>query len=501
MSIENKPTMRKVWRPGGPVSNAFMMSTAKSPWINGPVGSGKTSAALMKGIKLGGMQRPSTIDGVRKFKYCCVRDTYRQLWKTTIPSWHKWVKKSTGHFSGAKDGPAIHELNLPQPDGTMLEFTLEFVAIGDHSAEDILRGYEPTAFYLNEMDLLAKDAFTYAVGRTGRYPTMDEGGPTWHGVVADYNAPELDSWLHEMTLDPPKGVEIFRQPGARSPGAENLMFLPPDYYETQIELNKSEPNYIKRMIDNEAGYTNAGKPVYQNFSDETHISKTILEYLPAYRLEIGLDAGLHPAAVFLQVKPNGQKRIIGELVPGRMGPTNFSRLLVDHIKKEYPEANWEEIQCYCDPSAADGGEGEDVSWLDKVREKTGLKIRPASSNALSARLDPIAESLLRLIDGVNPEFQVSSACKIVRKGFNGGYRYAKIAGSNARFSDKPEKNDYSHPHDALQYVVMSVKGSVAVSTWINKRRESLLTNRTAILNGDGSDMKTNNFNQPRKASM
>ena len=167
-------------------------------------------------------------------------------------------------------------------------------------------------------------------------------------------------------------------------------------------------------------------------------------------------------------------------------------MLSNHIKQHYPQAQWDDIRCFCDPSAADGGEGEDQSWLDKVREKTGLRIQPASSTDLSARLDHIAESLLRTIDGVEPEFLVSTACKIIRKGLNGGYRYAKIAGSNARFGDKPEKNDYSHPHDALQYVVMSVTGSVSVSTHVNKRRKGQMQQRTDILR---------NSNQSQKASM
>ena len=41
-----------------------------------------------------------------------------------------------------------------------------------------------------------------------------------------------------------------------------------------------------------------------------------------------------------------------------------------------------------------------------------------------------------------------------RKGFNGGYRYARVGGSGNRFHEKPLKNEYSHPHDALQYLLL-----------------------------------------------
>ncbi|MES2171014.1 MAG: hypothetical protein V4479_09900, partial [Actinomycetota bacterium] len=64
------------------------------------------------------------------------------------------------------------------PDKTVVDFTIEFGAIGENAVEDFMRGYEPTAFYLNELDLLARDVFIYAKGRVGRYPDMNEGGPT-----------------------------------------------------------------------------------------------------------------------------------------------------------------------------------------------------------------------------------------------------------------------------------------------------------------------------------
>ena len=34
----------------------------------------------------------------------------------------------------------------------------------------------------------------------------------------------------------------------------------------------------------------------------------------------------------------------------------------------------------------------------------------------------------------------------------------KISGSAERYHDEPEKNEYSHPHDALQYVATRVFG-------------------------------------------
>ena len=159
-----------VWDAPGPVSAAFFDSRAKRQAIQGPIGSGKTRTCLTKLIFLAVAQKPSTRDGIRKFKACVVHQTYRQLWRATIKSWWKVMPQAEGVWTGAKDGPATHEINFKLPNGDIVNFIIDFVAIGDNSAEDVLRGYEPTVFFLNEADLLTEDGYTYARGRCGRYP-------------------------------------------------------------------------------------------------------------------------------------------------------------------------------------------------------------------------------------------------------------------------------------------------------------------------------------------
>ena len=45
-------------------------------------------------------------------------------------------------------------------------------------------------------------------------------------------------------------------------------------------------------------------------------------------------------------------------------------------------------------------------------------------------------------------------CRTLIKGFEGGYQYKRMQVSGERFDDKPEKNHFSHIHDALQYLMM-----------------------------------------------
>lgn len=47
---------------------------------------------------------------------------------------------------------------------------------------------------------------------------------------------------------------------------------------------------------------------------------------------------------------------------------------------------------------------------------------------------------------------LTRTCKALRKGFNGGYRYRQLqVAGDERYTDEPDKNQYSHIHDAAQY--------------------------------------------------
>jgi hypothetical protein len=49
---------------------------------------------------------------------------------------------------------------------------------------------------------------------------------------------------------------------------------------------------------------------------------------------------------------------------------------------------------------------------------------------------------------------LSPRCKVLRKGFAGGYHYRRVKVSgDERYHDAPDKNSFSHPHDALQYAL------------------------------------------------
>ncbi len=457
------------WKSPGPVSDRFMASDAFVQIINGPVGGGKTTNCFMKAIRLATRQMPSktrTInlgDGnrkVRKFKLCIVRDTYRQLHKTTIPSWHKRFPPEAGEWVGAMDAPCRHRLNFLLPDGTVADFVAEFAAIGENNVEDFFRGFEPTAFLLNELDLLSKEVFIYAKGRTGRYPDMSEGGPTWHGILADCNAPEFESWLYrdifEKTPDQlaAEQTELYIQPGGLDPGAENLANLPKAYYEKQM---LGQPDwYRERMVHNRPGYSRAGKPVIPEFKDALHVRD--IEPVPGLPLVIGIDPRTIPSAVFLQRLAGSQRRIVGELQGEQnMGPRRFGKLLAERLHDQFPFTKPSEIKAIVDPSATYGADREDdeKTWLEIVANETGLRIEPATSNKTDVRREALRKPLSELIDG-QPALVISPRCKVLRTALNTGYRFKKMnVGGADRFSEDVEKNEFADMAEAAEYACLA----------------------------------------------
>jgi len=90
----------------------------------------------------------------------------------------------------------------------------------------------------------------------------------------------------------------------------------------------------------------------------------------------------------------------------------------------------------------------------------GLTCEPGITNDFIKRRESVAFWLTRL-SGAGPAFQLNPSCKVLRKGFVGGYRYERLRATGpTRFKDRPVKDKYSHIHDALQYGAMELRGDV-----------------------------------------
>ena len=75
-----------------------------------------------------------------------------------------------------------------------------------------------------------------------------------------------------------------------------------------------------------------------------------------------------------------------------------------------------------------------------------------------------------MIDG-QPGFLISPACKVTRKGMAGSYCFKRVQVSgDDRYHDSPNKNKYSHPCEAVQYLMLG-NGEGRVVLRKQKRRQ------------------------------
>lgn len=454
--------------PPGPVAGRFYAEEHPVMAIMGPVGGGKTTAALMKLLLLATRQ-PVAADGTRYFRAGVFRDTYRNLANTALKSWHQRVPATIGRYrSGGMNAPTVHELEFKLLDGSIVSAEFIFAAIGDNNVEAFCRGFELTVAYLNEADLLPEDFLVHLPGRL-RYPGFDKGGIRHRGLILDFNAPDTENYLYRDFVDAPReGYKLYVQPSALSAQAENIANLPADYYARAMS---GQPDWwTRRFIRNEWGYSRQGKPVYPEYSDQWHVASTEFGPIKGLPIIVGGDGGMtfHPAAVFMQVTSMGQLRVFDELVGEEEDAGQFADSINRLMALCGYDQDWE-LFGEADPAALIRSGVDKSTWLATLKAKTKIKWRTAQSNDLDIRLQAVRSKLTRSIGGGEPAFLLSPRCKMLRKGFNSLYRFA--ARKDGQRSDAPEKNHpYSDLHDGLQYACMRAGGGVAALIHGEQRR-------------------------------
>jgi hypothetical protein len=469
------------YTPPGAVTRNFIRDRIMSKFIMGPVGGGKTVSCAFARVVAATFMPPCS-DGWIRDRFVVVRESFRDAERTVLNSWLQWFPKTYpgSSWSGGNDRPAKHVLRWRLPSGIKIEAETLFIGIGDQSIEDVLRGLEISGGWMNEADTLAPNVLRYIEQRTGRYPKKEDlENPTAlraRTVLGDFNAPDMDNWTYELLVE--KVAEhrrLYRQPSGLAPNAENLSRLEPNYYQL---IAAAEPEwYVRRFVDNEFGYSRDGLPVYRSFSQQRHIGAK-LDPDPNLPVLIGMDAGLNPAAIIGQPRPNGQLVVIDELIPGAgVGAERFGELLNDLLDRRYADCS--DIRAWADPASQYGADKEngELAWIETVTVKIGIPIKiPANgSNELGLRLGAVEAELNKMIDGDTPRILITRNCPILIRGFMSGYKFKKIKGEDGQYSLSPAKNEYSHPHDGLQYLVLGYRGrqSVTGKTARNSRRSSV----------------------------
>jgi hypothetical protein len=453
----------------GEVLRKFFASEAFVRALRGPVGSGKSVACCAEIFRRSLAQKKAP-DGIRKTRWAVIRNTAPELRTTTIKTWLDWFPEHTfGKFNWQP--PFTHRIRRGELD-------IEVIFIALDKPEDVkkLLSLELTGAWANEARELPKAIIDAMTMRVGRFPSERDGGPTWSGVILDTNAPDEDHWWPIMAGDvplpdwlteqearqmvKPANWEFYTQPGAMkpvkdkdggiagyemNPKRENQKGIKPSYYQNMI--GGKTTNWVNVYVCNKYGSITDGKPIYPHFDRMLHVAADALQAVQGIPIHMGIDFGLTPAAVFGQ-NVRGRWLILKEIVAQDMGIVRFSEILRREMMMYQPAT----YSVWGDP-AGDIRAQTDEDTPFKVLRHAGIQARPTETNDIALRIESVQSPLTRLIDKT-PGLLIDPRCTNLIKGFEGGYHYRRMQVTGERYEETPNKNRFSHVHDALQYMML-----------------------------------------------
>lgn len=470
--IRLDPQGRKIFEPDGVTLTAFLMDRSPVSIIRGAIGSGTSSACCMKLWQMACEQKAG-LDGMRRTRFCIIRNSYPELETTTVKTWLFWFEERIyGELRRSK--PMLHHIRVGNVDMEVV-----FLALDDEDAIRKLRSLELTGVWFNELEYIPKAIFDEALSRCGRYPAKAVSPATWYGVIADLNAPNEDHWLPKLMgevppppdadpddmaeytrpkgwcylVQPPALIEEFGDDGKTvvgyrlNPKAENVRWLVDGFYQGQVQ-GKSR-TWIESRLMNRITMHVDGKKVFPEFVPETHVSKQPLRVVPGHPVYVGLDFGRNPAAVFAQFVGN-RWYVQHELIGRDVGTTTFAPQVKKKLEKEYPGCR---VSVWGDPKGRDKTQNDERTAYEIYRGH-GITVQaaPVKNNAIETRLEAVRYVLTGLSDG-QPRLLVSQTCVRLKMAMAGAYHYRKIKGSN-RYEDAPFKDTAADVADALQYLIL-----------------------------------------------
>jgi hypothetical protein len=180
-----------------------------------------------------------------------------------------------------------------------------------------------------------------------------------------------------------------------------------------------------------------------------------------------VDFGLTPAAVLGQ-KIRGRWFLQSEIVAIDMGIVRFAEVLRNELATRFAAVS--EAIIYGDP-AGDFRAQTDESTPFHILRGAGLRAFPTHSNSVDLRIEAVSSQLTKMVEG-KPALLIDRRCSTLIKGFEGGYAYKRMEVSGERYSDKPDKNMFSHVHDAAQYLFLGAGEGRAL---MNSQRPAMPT--------------------------
>lgn len=215
-----------------------------------------------------------------------------------------------------------------------------------------------------------------------------------------------------------------------------------------------------------------GLPIYAGFKDDRHVSPAPIVPVRGIPILRGWDFGGTPACAITQLTRKPRWNILPSLfVPNDqfMGIIRFARQVIEYCNVHY--AGFQFLE-FADPAGQARAQTDERTCFDILKGNPGVKPEHGGGFGLNVhpgevtwqkRFDMMQQVLSRQEDDGIPFLQVDPRERFIIDGFNGGYQRRKIASTNL-FADDPEKNEYSHIMNALEYIASKVFAFTVTTT-------------------------------------
>lgn len=441
--------MKEIRYKASPTASLFHRDISRYRCLMGPWRTGKSVACSSELIRQGSII-PAFQDGIRRSRYVAWRNTYPQLRDSTIRTFMDWY----GKLGTYKVSDKIWFGRWGD-----VEMEVWFRAMDNKDDIDNLLSTEFTGAWGNEARDCSKEVFDAVTGRIGQYPKRVDV-PEYHDfIILDTNPPHEEHWIPELfdikrqRIKTRAGTEVWAGDGLEGyriwhqPKEENEPNLKPKYYEL-LAVGKSK-EFCQVYIEGEYAFVTEGAPVHPDFNTDSHVRPC--QPIPNVPILRGWDFGRTPVCVFGQVTPAGTLQTFHEkITPVDIGSgvKPFAEKVRAACAVLYPGYEFHD----CGDPAGNAKEGDDKSAVDRLREVFGESFtwRNGGINR-TERKEGLVLWLTTMVGG-KPAFALDPSCRMLKYGLQGGFHYREIQGKTGRYEDKPDKNEYSHPCEALEYL-------------------------------------------------
>lgn len=454
-----------------PTLAQFMQSEAFVRIVLGPVGSGKSTACLMELIRRMSEQAPAQ-DGIRHTRFAIVRQTLQQIKQTVLKEFYTWLDPVV-HFKVSDNTVYIKFADI--------DCEVHLLPLDEENDVRRLLSMQLTGVWINEITEVDPGIVPGICGRLGRYPSAAMGGCSWFGLIADGNFPnEGGDWWELFEVNQPVDWQLFRQPGGRSPAAENVENLPGkrEYYE-RLARGHSEA-WVKRYVDAQYGPDPSGSAVFrESWKWDFHSADEVLPVM-GHPLLIGQDFGRDPWSLICQVDGRGRLLVLEEVAAEDVGlQLHLARGLRPRLlDKRYLGRP---LILVGDPAGRQRSSLSEETSFDLIK-RSGYLAMPAPTNDIDARLRAVESLLLAQVGGAASLLVDRRRCPVLVRALNGGYRFQHMKSGMKK--PTPDKNEFSHVADALQYVCLAAHaGWMAPTGFIGARMKGRYGGAAGALGG------------------